>query len=146
MTTQYYTASTLDGFIADEHTRSTGCSSSGRSRGRRGYRLLDFMREVGAVAMGSTTYQWLLEHEIRPKDGRRSPGRTRSRRGCSPRASCRGWRAPTSASCAATCAPCTRQMEAAAGAQNVWLVGGGDLVGQFHDHGLLDEIIVSIAR
>ena len=24
-------------------------------------------------------------------------------------------------------------------------MGGGDLVGQFHDHGLLDEIIVSIA-
>ena len=28
--------------------------------------------------------------------------------------------------------------------QNIWLVGGGDLVGQFHDAGLLDEIIVQV--
>jgi dihydrofolate reductase len=34
-------------------------------------------------------------------------------------------------------------VEAAAG-KNVWVVGGGDLVGQFHDHGLLDEIFVQI--
>jgi dihydrofolate reductase len=25
------------------------------------------------------------------------------------------------------------------------VVGGGELVGQFHDHGLLDEIIVTVA-
>jgi dihydrofolate reductase len=34
-------------------------------------------------------------------------------------------------------------VEAAAG-RNVWLVGGGELVGQFHDHGLLDELFVQI--
>ena len=28
---------------------------------------------------------------------------------------------------------------------NLWLVGGGDLVGQFHDAGLLDEIILGMA-
>jgi dihydrofolate reductase len=32
-----------------------------------------------------------------------------------------------------------------AGEKNIWLVGGGDLVGQFHDQGLLDEVIVQIA-
>ena len=37
------------------------------------------------------------------------------------------------------------EMVEAAGDKNVWLVGGGDLVGQFHDHGLLDEVIVTIA-
>jgi dihydrofolate reductase len=37
------------------------------------------------------------------------------------------------------------EMVAAAGGKNVWVMGGGDLVGQFHDHGLLDEIIVGIA-
>jgi dihydrofolate reductase len=36
-------------------------------------------------------------------------------------------------------------MVEAAGGKNVWLVGGGELVGQFHDHGLLDELIVQIA-
>jgi dihydrofolate reductase len=36
-------------------------------------------------------------------------------------------------------------MVAAAGGRNVWIVGGGDLAGQFADVGLLDEVIVSIA-
>jgi dihydrofolate reductase len=36
-------------------------------------------------------------------------------------------------------------MVAAAGGRNVWIVGGGDLVGQFADVGLLDEVIVSVA-
>ena len=33
----------------------------------------------------------------------------------------------------------------AAGDKDVWLVGGGDLVGQFHDAGLLDEVWVQYA-
>jgi dihydrofolate reductase len=40
--------------------------------------------------------------------------------------------------------PVHAQMAAAAGDKNIWLVGGGDLVGQFHDAGLLDELIVQI--
>jgi dihydrofolate reductase len=36
-------------------------------------------------------------------------------------------------------------MVEAAGDRDVWLIGGGDLVGQFADHGLLDEVIVGIA-
>ncbi len=44
-----------------------------------------------------------------------------------------------SAACA-TVTPCRRL-----GDRNIWLVGGGDLVGQFADRGLLDEIILSIA-
>ncbi|MEP6976734.1 MAG: dihydrofolate reductase family protein [Thermoleophilia bacterium] len=38
-----------------------------------------------------------------------------------------------------------KQMVDAAGDRNVWIVGGGDLAGQFADAGLLDEVIVSIA-
>jgi len=37
------------------------------------------------------------------------------------------------------------EMAAAAGERNIWLAGGGDLVGQFADRGLLGEIILSIA-
>ncbi|OMQ15442.1 deaminase, partial [Modestobacter sp. VKM Ac-2676] len=33
----------------------------------------------------------------------------------------------------------------AAGGRDVWIVGGGDLAGQFADRGLLDEVVVSIA-
>jgi dihydrofolate reductase len=41
--------------------------------------------------------------------------------------------------------PVHAAMTKAAGGKNIWIMGGGDLVGQFHDHGLLDEIIVGIA-
>lgn len=40
--------------------------------------------------------------------------------------------------------PVYKQMRAAANRLNLWLIGGGDLVGQFYDVGLLDEIIVQI--
>jgi dihydrofolate reductase len=36
-------------------------------------------------------------------------------------------------------------MAAAAGGRNRWIVGGGDLAGQFADAGLLDEVIVYVA-
>src|SRR5262247_3555143 len=40
--------------------------------------------------------------------------------------------------------PVHAQMKAAAAGKNLWLVSGGELVGQFHDAGLLDEIIVQV--
>jgi dihydrofolate reductase len=36
-------------------------------------------------------------------------------------------------------------MSAAAAGRDLWLVGGGELVGQFADHGLLDEVWVQYA-
>jgi dihydrofolate reductase len=35
-------------------------------------------------------------------------------------------------------------MRAAAGDKNIWVVGGGDLAGQFYDAGLLSEVIVQV--
>ena len=37
-----------------------------------------------------------------------------------------------------------KMVDAAAG-RNIWIVGGGDLAGQFADAGLLDEVIVYVA-
>lgn len=37
------------------------------------------------------------------------------------------------------------QLCAAAGDRDIWVVGGGDLAGQFADAGLLDEVVLSIA-
>jgi dihydrofolate reductase len=42
-------------------------------------------------------------------------------------------------------APVHAAMREAAADRTVWLVGGGDLVGQFADAGLLEEIRVSVA-
>ena len=36
-------------------------------------------------------------------------------------------------------------IRAAAGDDDIWVVGGGDLAGQFFDAGVLDELAVSIA-
>jgi dihydrofolate reductase len=35
-------------------------------------------------------------------------------------------------------------MVTAAGSKNVWIVGGGELAGQFYDYGLLDELFVQV--
>lgn len=40
--------------------------------------------------------------------------------------------------------PVYESMYATADEKNLWLMGGGDLVGQFYDTGLLDEIIAQI--
>lgn len=40
--------------------------------------------------------------------------------------------------------PVHEQMKAASQGKNIWIVGGGDLAGQFHDAGLLDEVILQI--
>jgi dihydrofolate reductase len=41
--------------------------------------------------------------------------------------------------------PIHAAMRTAAGGKNIWIVGGGDLAGQFWEQGLLDELIVTIA-
>lgn len=40
--------------------------------------------------------------------------------------------------------PIHAEMRAAAGAKNIWIVGGRDLAGQFFDAGLLDELIMQV--
>jgi dihydrofolate reductase len=42
-------------------------------------------------------------------------------------------------------APVHKEMLRAADGRNVWIVGGGDLAGQFANAGLLDEVWLSIA-
>jgi dihydrofolate reductase len=140
--TQYYTAATLDGFIADPNHSLDWLFQFG-VQGTEDFP--GFMRDVGAVAMGSSTYQWVLDHVISPDAPQAQPWpyelpawvfTTRSLRAV-PGADIRFVRGDV--------APVHQAMRSAAAGKNIWLVGGGDLVGQFHDRGLLDEIIVTIA-
>ena len=142
MKTQYYTASSLDGFIADSHNSLDWLLQFGQPE-EVGY--ADFIREVGALAMGSTTYEWLLDHQEKTDSGEPQPWpyqqpmwvfTTRSLPGV-PGADVRFVRGDVG--------PVHQQMVEAARGKNIWLVGGGDLVGQFYDHGLLDELIVTVA-
>ena len=65
--TQYYTATTLDGFIADPDNSLDWLFTRKREDdGPLNYG--DFIAEVGAMAMGSTTYEWILDHEFADKD------------------------------------------------------------------------------
>ena len=142
--TQYYTATTLDGFIADPDNSLDWLFT--RQQDLAGPLNYDaFIAEVGALAMGSTTYEWILEHEGAGKDFAE-------------------WKWPYDIPCwvfthrdlrvvpgahvtftSDDVASVHEQMRVAAGGKNVWIVGGGDLAGQFADAGLLDEVIVSMA-
>lgn len=143
MKTIYYTASSLDGFIADADNSLEWLLRLGGTEPPGDY--AEFIAGIGAVAMGSTTYEWLLEHHIHLDAPEPAPWpyeqpawvfTTRSLPAV-PGADIRFVRGDVR--------PVHREMVAAAGGKNVWLIGGGELVGQFHDNGLLDELIVTIA-
>ena len=134
--TVYYTAMSLDGFIADRHHSLDWLLRQDHDpAGPFGFDA--FFPTVGAAVMGSTTYEWILAHEggAWPYDdptwvlsSRELPsvdGDVRFARG--------------------DVRPIHRELVAAAGDGDVWIVGGGDVVGQFADAGLLDEVIASIA-
>jgi dihydrofolate reductase len=143
--TQYYTATSLDGFIADEHHSLDWLFEVDRDQGGE-QSFATFFAEVGAMATGATTYQWVVEHERLLKD----PGKWRGYYGGTP---CwvfthRMLPAVSGADISfvqGDVAPVHEQMTRAAAGKNIWLIGGGDLVGQFADQGLLDEILVSVA-
>jgi dihydrofolate reductase len=65
--TQYYTATSLDGFIADPDNSLDWLFTRKREAdGPLNYG--EFIADVGAMAMGSTTYEWILDHEFAGKD------------------------------------------------------------------------------
>lgn len=134
--TIYYTASTLDGFIADpDHSLDWLVRQDHDPAGPFGFDA--FLPRVGAVVMGSATYEWIVRHE----DGAwpyTSPCWVLTSR-----------ELPTVAGdvtmARGDVRPIHEQLVAAADGRDVWVVGGGDLAGQFADAGLLDEVVVSIA-
>jgi dihydrofolate reductase len=142
MKTQYYTASSLDGFLADPDESLEWLFPLGDINDTS---YPSFIREVGALAMGSSTYEWMLRHVVAPgADPPRpwpydQPSWVFTTRTLPPIAGAdirfvRGDVRPVHAA-----------MVAAAAGKNLWIVGGGDLAGQFHDHGLLDELFVQVA-
>ena len=144
--TQYYTATSLDGYIADENNSLDWLFEVDRDADAGEQSFAAFLSDVGAMAMGATTYEWVLEHEKLLED----PAKWHEFYADIP---CwvfthRDLRVVPDASVEFTSDPVETvhaRMVEAAGGKNVWLVGGGDLVGQFADAGLLDEVIVYVA-
>jgi dihydrofolate reductase len=141
MKTQYYTACSLDGFIATDDHSLDWLFPLGDIEDTSYPR---FIAEIGAVAMGSSTYEWILRHVIHPAAGEPAPWPydqpawvfSRRELPAVPGAAIEFVRGDVR--------PVHAAMVAAAAGRNVWLAGGGDLVGQFHDAGLLDEIVVQV--
>jgi dihydrofolate reductase len=139
--TQYYTASSLDGFIADPNDSLDWLFPLG-DIAETSYPA--FIQEVGAVTMGAHTYEWMLRHLISPTADHPQPW---------------PYTQPTWVFTSRKLPPVDgadirfiqgdvrsvhQEMVSAAAGKNVWIVGGGDLAGQFYDQGLLDELFVQI--
>jgi dihydrofolate reductase len=144
-TTQYYTATSVDGYIADPNNSLEWLFEVPRNGGSGRDRFSEFFAGVGAMAMGATTYQWVLDHDKlleRPEQWRMYYGETPC------------WvfthrELPSIAGAdirfvQGDVAPVHEELAAAASGKNVWLVGGGELVGSFADRGLLDEIWLGV--
>jgi dihydrofolate reductase len=137
---QYYTATSLDGYIADPDNSLSWLLQFGDGDDT-GYG--EFIAGVGALVMGSTTYEWVFRElgladkpEAWPYE---QPTWVFSTR-----------RLPAVAGAdlhlvSGAVTDAFPDQRAAAGGKNIWVVGGGDLAGQYADAGLLDEIIVDVA-
>lgn len=141
MKTQFYTAASLDGFIATEDDSLDWLFPLGDIN-ETGYPA--FIAGVGALAMGSATYEWMLRHAqtVSSETGSAWPYEQ-------PAWVFTSRTLPAIPGARLNFAhgdvrPVHAAMRAAAGGRNIWIVGGGDLAGQFHDAGLLDEMIVQV--
>lgn len=136
MTTHYYTASSLDGFIATtEHSLDWLLKQDIDADGPMAYD--GFRERLGAMALGATTYEWVLEHE--GSWPYTLPAWVLTHRELP---------VPEDGSVQLTTSSVTdvhAAMTAAARGKDLWIVGGGDLAGQFADAGLLDEVWVQYA-
>ncbi|WP_372969161.1 dihydrofolate reductase family protein [Microbacterium sp.] len=137
MATHFYTASSLDGFIAtEEHSLDWLLKQDIDQDGPMAYPA--FEQTIGALAMGASTFEWVMRHE----DGRwgyTQPTWVFTHRDLT---------VPEGGDIRLTSgdvAEVHAEMVEAAGDKDLWVVGGGDLAGQFADAGLLDEVWVQYA-
>ncbi|MFK0401406.1 dihydrofolate reductase family protein [Microbacterium sp. NPDC090225] len=138
MATHFYTASSLDGFIATaDHSLEWLLSQDFDQEGPMAYPA--FVEGIGALAMGASTYEWLLRAQGEEPWPYAQPTWVFTHRELAvpSGADVRFVQGEVSDAHAA--------MRLAAGGDDIWVVGGGDLAGQFADAGLLDEVWIQFA-
>jgi dihydrofolate reductase len=141
MKTQYYTATSLDGFIATEDDSLEWLFPLGDINDTS---YPAFIAQIGALAMGASTYEWMVRHAqtVTAETGSAWPYTqptwvfTNRSLPVIPGATLHFVRGDVR--------PVHAAMRVAAHDKNIWVVGGGDLAGQFCDAGLLDELIIQV--
>jgi dihydrofolate reductase len=145
MATVYFTASTLDGYVADpQHSLQWLFDVPDSPEVQPA--LQAFGATVGSLVMGASTYQWLLDNTswlVEPEGWATEYGDRRC------------WvlthrDLPVIPGSGIEVGPrdvaeLHPEAVAAAGDKDVWVMGGGDVAGQFADAGLLDRIVVNVA-
>lgn len=135
---RFFTATSLDGFLADEHDSLDWLLS--QPTGEESILPYDvFVAEVGAIVTGRTTHDWVLEHDgvVEGAWVFTQPTFLFTHRAMEQRDGVTAVSGPPAQHRSA--------IEAAADGKDVWIVGGGDLAAEFARAGLLDEVCVSIA-
>ena len=141
--TVFYTATSLNGFIADE-ANSLSWLFAVEEGGAPD--IAAFMSGIGVLVEGSTTYEWVLREEGLLE----RPHRWQELYGERPTFVFTTRTLPTPAGAdvrfvRGKVADALPDLITAAQGKDVWVVGGGDLAGQFLDADALDEIQVSVA-
>jgi dihydrofolate reductase len=138
--TTYYTASTLDGFLADEHDSLDWLFVQHIDEdGPMSY--APFIAGIGALAMGATTYEWIRAHHVEKGEAwaYEQPTWVFTHRDLP------GIEGADIRFAAGGVAAVHEEMVAAAGGKDLWIAGGGDLAAQFAEAGLLDEVCIQYA-
>lgn len=141
MKTQYYTATSLDGFIATEDDSLEWLFPLGDLNDTS---YPAFIADVGALAMGSATYEWMLRNAEKVSASTGSPWPYTQPVWIFSRRNLPLIDGANIRFVSGDVRPVHADMRAAAGGKNIWIVGGGDLAGQFYDAGLLDELIIQM--
>ncbi|WP_425865013.1 dihydrofolate reductase family protein [Arthrobacter sp. TWP1-1] len=139
----YYTASTLNGYLADQHDSLDWLFAV---KGEGGPDIASFMETMGVFVEGSSTYEWVLKHENLLAE----PVKWQQYYGDKPTYvfSSRTLPVPEGADVRFVNGPVAgvlEEIKEASGDLDVWVVGGGDLAGQFLDLNALDELVVTFA-
>lgn len=135
MATIYFTASSLDGYIVDEHDSLDWLTSRKIDvDGPFGYEA--FINTVGALVMGSATYEWVVKNQ--PGEWMyEQPSWVLTHR---PHIIIQGHPVQAFDGDVADLHP---KLVSAAAGKDVWVVGGGEVAAQFVAAGLIDEMIVT---
>jgi len=143
MRTVYETATSLDGFIADQDNSLDWLFAvEGAQEGEAIDETAEFIRNAGAIVMGATTYEWIQEYEGHKPWPYEAPTWVLTHRE-PPRIE--GDLRFTSADTDQELRDLHAEMVRVADGRDVWVVGGGRIAANLARLGLLDEVSVSVA-